>query len=102
MNGEATAPELPRVPPGIADAYEQLRPTATGSARRDTNLQGLGILIRNGMAAWMRACAAVTLSAAPPSPTPGGDPVGVLPTVHRDVVDVLAAMALTITSEVRT
>jgi len=100
MNGDGTA-DAARVPPGLVDAYEQLRPAATGSPRRAANLQGLGTLIRKGMAAWIQACAAVAPSARPP-PSPVVDSVQMLPTVQRDVVDVLAAMALTITPEVRT
>ena len=100
MNGEGDAPVTPCVPEGLADAYEQLRPAATG-AGRDANVHGLGTLIRKGMAAWMRACAAVTPAAGPPlSPVSGS--AQMLSAVQRDVVDVLAAMALTITPEVTT
>jgi hypothetical protein len=86
--------------PALADAYEQLRRAVTESARHSPNLQGLGILIQRGMAAWMSACTAVTS----PTPTPPvvGDVLHMLPSAQREVIDLLAAMALTITPEVRT
>jgi hypothetical protein len=52
------------------------------------------------MAAWMHACSTVAPSSVVPPPTVS-DLVQVLPSVQREVVDVLAAMVLTITSEVR-
>jgi hypothetical protein len=85
----------------LANAYEQLRRAAT-EMRRDTSLRGLGILICKGVAVWMQACTAASSTAqrAPPSTSD----VQLLPAAHRDVVDVLATMALmTITTdEVRT
>jgi hypothetical protein len=100
VNGDSAAPDSGRAPPGLADAYEQLRHAATESSSHDgSRLHGLGILICKGMAAWMNACAAVAPSAAPATVS---DVVRVLPDVQRDVVDVLAAMALAITPEVRT
>lgn len=102
MNGEDAAPDTWHVSPGLADAYEQLRYAAIESSwRGGSSLQGLGILIRKGMAAWMNACAA----AAPPimaPPATVGEVVQVLPSMQRDVIDVLAAMALTSAPEVRT
>jgi len=89
----------PRVVPALIDAYEQLRRAATESSRHSLNLQGLGILIQKGMAAWMSACTAVT----PSMPTPTTPVLGdVLSSAQRDVIDLLAAMALTITPEART
>lgn len=87
--------------PGLADAYEALRCAATESSRAGSNLQGLGVLICKGMAAWMHAVAIApsTLATAPP---PVNDAMQMPPSAQRDVVDVLAAMALTITPEVRT
>ena len=87
--------------PALADAYERLRCAATGSSRQCTSLQGLGILIQRGMAAWMSACSAVTPPAASALPAIS-DVVPMVPSAERDVIDVLAAMALTITTEVRT
>jgi hypothetical protein len=101
VSGEAgaVASEPPRAMPALTEAYEQLRRAATESSRRDASLQGLGIFIQKGMAAWMSACTAVT----PPMATPvTGDALHMLPSAQRDVIDVLAAMALTTTPEVRT
>jgi hypothetical protein len=95
------AVELPRAMPGITDAYEQLRRAVTESSRLGASLQGLGILIQKGMAAWMSACAAVTPPTASALPVVR-DLVPMLPSAQRDVIDVLAAMALKITPEVRT
>jgi hypothetical protein len=100
VNGDNATPDGGRAPLGLADAYEQLRHAATESSWHDgSKLQGLGILTRKGMAAWMNACAAVAPSAAAATVS---DVVQVLPNVQRDVVDVLATMALTITPEVMT
>lgn len=49
----------------------------------------------------MRACATAAASAAP-TPRQRNDAVQLSPSAQRDIVDVLAAMALTITPEVRT
>jgi hypothetical protein len=102
VSGEDAAPDTWHVPPGLADAYELLRYAAIeSSSRGSSSLQGLGILIHKGMAAWMNACAA----AVPPTVAPPvmvGDVAQVLPSMQRDVIDVLAAMALTSAPEVRT
>jgi hypothetical protein len=87
--------------PALTDAYEQLRRAAIESSRRGASLQGLGILIQRGMAAWMSACTTATPPAASALPAVS-DVVPMLPSAQRDVIDVLAAMALTITPEVRT
>jgi len=100
MNSDGTA-DSPRVPPGLADAYEALRRAATESSRVGANLQGLGVLICRGMAAWMHAVALAPLATAVVA-APVDDTMQMPPSAQRDVVDVLAAMALTITPEVRT
>jgi len=84
--------------PALTDAYEQLRRAATESSRHGASLHGLGILIQKGMASWMSACAAVPSSV---TPAQRADVVPMLPSAQRDVIDVLAAMALPITPEVR-
>ena len=92
------------MPPGLVDAYEQLRPASTtdSASRRDASLHGFGTLVRRGMAAWMHACAAVTPPPGTPLRTSVSDTVQLLPTEQRNIVDVIAAMALRITSEVST
>jgi hypothetical protein len=100
----ADVPSTPSVRQGLADAYERLRLAATAaeSQQRTASLQGLGVLICKGMAAWMRACSTVTASSVVAPPTTVSDVVQMLPSVRHEVVDVLAAIALTITPEVRT
>lgn len=98
MNDEGV--HAPRVTPGLADAYEALRRAATESARAGASLQGLGVLICKGMAAWMRAVAIAPSAVATAAPAVN-DAMQIPPSAQRDVVDVLAAMALTITPEVR-
>jgi hypothetical protein len=85
----------------LAGAYEQLRRDAIDRSAYGGSLQGLAILMRQGMAAWMRACATVAPSAGV-SPSPVNLTVAVFPTMRREVVDVLAAMALMTAPEVRT
>ncbi len=92
--------ERPRAKPALADAYEHLRRAATESSRYGASLQGLGILIQKGMASWMSACAAVPPPTAP-APRVVSDVVPMLPSTQRDVIDVLAAMAIPITPQVR-
>jgi hypothetical protein len=85
----------------LADAYEQLRHGVVDRSGRGDSLQGLAIIMRKGMAAWMHACmtAAPAPAAVPPS---RATTVPVSPNVQREVVDVLAAMALRTGLEVRT
>jgi hypothetical protein len=85
----------------LAGAYEQLRRDAIARPASGGSLHGLAILTRKGMAAWMQACATVTPSAAV-LPAPVNVAAEVFPTVRREVVDVLAAMALMTAPEVRT
>lgn len=86
----------PRIPRELVHDYERLRDAATGT-RDAVDLQGLGVLIRKGMAAWMAACAVVPTATQPNSPDARAP---MLPRTQRDVVDVLAAMVLTIAPEV--
>jgi hypothetical protein len=83
----------------LVDAYEQLRHDAIIAPTRGGSLRGLAILIRKGMVAWMHACAtAAVASAVPPA---AGNGVRMPPGVQREVIDVLAAMALGTAMEVR-
>jgi hypothetical protein len=85
----------------LAGAYEQLRGDVINRAATGASLQGLAILMRKGMAAWMRACATVA-PLSPVLPSPVNLTAAVFPAMHRDVVHVLAAMALKTAAEVRT
>jgi hypothetical protein len=102
VNGDAAPSVRAATPPGLVDAYEELR-CAVACARRDASLAGLGVLMHRGMAAWMHACkCALTSLSAAPSPSGSRDRVHVLPAVQREVIDVLTAMALKMTPEVKT
>ena len=80
-------------------AYEHLRHEAMQSSARE-GLQGLAVLIRKGMAGWIHACTEATSLAPNLTPTAAGTATVMPPNVQREVVDVLAAMALTRTTEV--
>lgn len=101
MNDTGTAPEAPRIPKELVDEYERLRGAVTG-ARRLTDLHGLGIFVGRGMAAWMRACAAVPAAVTPPYSETLNAGVPMLPRAQLDVVDVLTAMVMTLSPEVMT
>jgi hypothetical protein len=75
----------------LADAYERLRHHALEVSTRGGGLQGLAILIRKGMAAWMQAHAAAATPAVSHSANNG---MRIPPGVQPEVIDVLAAMAL--------
>jgi hypothetical protein len=79
----------------LTDAYERLRHDATGRSGYGSSLRGLAILLREGMVAWMHACATVVAAPAALSPPRPGIAVPVCPNVQREVIDVLATMALT-------
>lgn len=85
----------------LVDAYEQLRHDAITAPTRGGSLRGLAILIRKGMAAWMHVCATAAAGAVAAPPV-AGNGVRMPPGVQREVIDVLAAMALTTGMEVRT
>ena len=86
-------------PTTLVDAYEQLR-HAVGAARGG-NLSGLAVMIRKGMAAWMHDCAAATRSAplSPSERSTVGDSERLPSELQREVVDVLATMALATAQE---
>jgi hypothetical protein len=54
------------------------------------------------MVAWMRACASIMSAPAAPTVAPVGTAVPLCPSLQREVVDVLAAIALTTALEVMT
>ena len=96
--GTSAAPAM------LEDAYEELRRDAAGIPVTGRSLRGRVILIRQGMAAWMRALTEVASSVvATQSPPPARD-VGRVPAgMQREMVELLATMALRAASaEVRT
>lgn len=83
----------------LAGAYERLRRDAVNPPAYEVSLHGLAIFTRKGMAAWMKACVML----APAADVSQAPATGALfPSIQRDVVDVLAAMALRTATEVRT
>jgi hypothetical protein len=87
VNGQ---PPDRRGEPFPAQRYETLRRAALGSATAVANARGLALLMRHGMAAWMRAwrrCAA-------PTRLPERGARGAAPAVRPEMVAVLAEMAL--------
>lgn len=87
------------MPRDLAEGYERLRDAARNRSRPLDGIAGLAIFVRNGMAAWMAACASVTPTMIGSAPKERGVP---MPLLHhqRDVIDVLATMVLTNTQEV--
>ena len=83
----------------LADAYERLRRDAVETSGRAGGLQGLAVLIRKGMVSWMDACASAASTPAAVSP-PRGSAMPWPQDLQREVVDVLAAMALSRAVEV--
>lgn len=85
--------------PMLITAYECLRNAATEPSARG-GLQGLAVLARKGMAGWIHACTAAAASPRDLPPPALVTATLMPPNVQREVVDVLAAMALTRTTEV--
>ena len=85
--------------PMLITAYERLRHEAVERSARG-GLQGFAVLARKGMAGWIQACTAAAGSPRALPPAALGTATLMPPNVQREVVDVLAAMALTRTTEV--
>jgi hypothetical protein len=81
----------------LADAYEDLRRQAGGGSPT-RSVHGLAILLRRGVAAWMKVCTSIAPSAASSRPDLSND-VGLTTALQHDVVDVLATMVMTMTLE---
>jgi hypothetical protein len=74
--------------------YQQLREQALGRASQIPRGQGLALLMRSGMRAWMQAWAqcAVELPAAAAQPRLGGETFPL--EIHQEVAMILAGMVL--------
>jgi len=82
------------VPSGqsLAEHYELLRKDVLDCDRHTHRVRGLALLMRNGMAAWMKGVGELPVSIAASAAPPAGPP---LPTgIERHLVDILATMAL--------
>ena len=86
------------MPCDLAGGYERLRDAARDPSRPLDGVAGLAIFVRQGMAAWMAACASVAPATIDSAPRDLDVPVPL--TRQRDVINVLATMVLTITQEV--
>jgi hypothetical protein len=80
-------------PPVLVASYETLRRVALGhSGPNDDPRLGFTLLLRQGMAAWLRAWVVVPSVAAP---APSAVPLSAIPSlVHREIAQVWAQMAL--------
>lgn len=87
---------LRRVPrnDGLISRYEQLREQALRRPSGIARGQGLALLMRGGMSAWMQAWAQCLVQApAPPQVMPGDE--AILPlSMHKEVAMILAGMVL--------
>lgn len=76
---------------GLIARYEELRQQALGRASAIPRGQGLALLIRSGMRAWMQAWAQCTVT--PPAPAPAGQEIFPL-ALHKEVTMLLVGMVL--------
>lgn len=82
----------------LVEHYEGLRNDVVACDRYSRSARGLALLMRKGMAYWMKSLGEHPPSAAAPaSPTPVPLPVG----VEQPLVEILATMALTTILEVQ-
>jgi hypothetical protein len=78
----------------LAEQYERLRRAALGQGA-PASREGFAILIREGMAAWIQACASLLLQVTSPQPPRGALALtAVEGPLQADLVSVLATMAV--------
>ena len=78
----------------LVSRYEELRGQALGRASRIPRGQGLALLMRSGMSAWMQAWAQCTV-VAPAAPRQPLDDEAIVPLqMHKEVAMILAGMVL--------
>jgi hypothetical protein len=76
----------------LAERYEALREEAVGSGRRCDGVCGLALLMRNGMAAWMKSVGEERVrNAAIPA---ASSAIRRFQGIERTLVDIVASMAL--------
>ena len=92
---DATAEAAPAADDGspLCAEYEQLRQVAL-AGHRDSWRHGLGVLAARGVTGWMRACHTITPPAPIPPATSARGTVSALAPGARELVAVMAAMAL--------
>lgn len=80
---------------GLISRYEELRQQALGRQSGIPRSQGLALLMRSGMSAWMQAWAQCTVAPPAPSvPQPPGDQEIFPLELHQEVTMLLAGMVL--------
>jgi hypothetical protein len=84
------------VPNEATADYEAVRRAVLDGARGDRDL-GLALLMRRGLAAWIRAWSTCAAPPPPSAPPPPGDALALPPGVRGDVTRLLVTMALTTT-----
>ena len=79
----------------LVSRYEELRGQALGRASRIPHGQGLALLMRSGMSAWMQAWAQCTVVAPAAAPRQPLDDEAIVPLqMHKEVAMILAGMVL--------
>ena len=80
-------------PATLVASYDLLRQVALGRSGPDEGPRlGFTLLLRHGMAAWLRAWTACP--APPPRPPAADPPIAIPPIVHTELAQVWAHMAL--------
>ena len=79
------------------EAYEQLRSHMQAGLPGGGPF-GLAVLLREGVAAWIDRCAACPMPASPTSPDEAA-PFVVAPQLHAGIVQILASIALSMTTQ---
>ena len=81
------------VPDGhiLAEHYEALRREAVGAGEYHASVRGLALLMRRGVAAWMKCVSEIPAHAVSPATAPA---VMKLPgTLRQNLIDIMATMA---------
>jgi hypothetical protein len=97
---EVANEDMATVPDGhlLAEHYEALRREAVDAREYHASVRGVALLIRRGMAAWMKCMHDISA----PALSPAASPVAAnLPsTLEQNLIDILATMALATAMEV--
>lgn len=92
--------EVATVPDGhmLAEHYEALRREAVSAGEHHTSVRGLALLMRRGVAAWMKCVSEIPAYAVSPATAPA---VMKLPgTLGQSLIDIMATMAFATAMEV--
>ena len=97
MNATSQSTSAP--PEALLSSYEDLRRTAVGPADGASCGIGLGMLIRSGMASWLKTCATFMRPGKPPPLRLEQAQPTLAPDLRNEVAMVLAEMALSVENE---